>query len=451
MPTSQSIISSTRIPLLANGVFTSKAEDILNYTGADISLFSDQPCLIAIYGGPTQTGPWTKVFDSGVTTANVGYSATYLTFYPYSYLTVTNQTATNQTVLQVVHILRVHSHIMETTGNSSIVGDVNVLNFPATQAVSGSVDVGNFPATQAVSGSVDVGNFPATQAVSGSVDVGNFPVTQAVSGSVDVGNFPATQAVSGSVDVGNFPATQAVSGTVDVGNFPATQAVSGSVDVGNFPATQAVSGSVDVGNFPATQAVSGSVDVGNFPATQDVQLTTVSGVAITLGQKAMAGSLPVVISSDQSVLAVNDSYLSSITYSGLSLNTYDTNLATCISGGLVNVNPQVAQSGTIVWSDGSAPINYGLSKEYPFQGIPVGAQGRRRVCIYGSVIALDGPLTLTIVYSQTGVYGTWHNSSNGILSFTEAGDFSRDFETSAPYVSAYINSFATANIIISAI
>jgi len=134
------------------------------------------------------------------------------------------------------------------------------------------------------------------------------------------------------------------------------------------------------------------------------------------------------------------------------LNTADTNLATCISGGLVNVNAQVPQSSTTVWSDGSAEINYGLSKDYPFQALIVGSLGRKRVSIYGSIISTPyAPLIITIVYSQTGASGTWYNSSNGTLSFSGAGDFSRDFETSAPYVSAYINNYATAVLIASVI
>ena len=330
MPTTQSVISSTYVPLAGSATFTSAPEKILNFTGADISLFSDQPCLITIYGGPRPSinGPWTQVFTSGITTANVGFSATYLTFYPYSYLTITNQSATPQTILEVAHILRVHSHIMETTVSSIVVADVNVLSMPP---ISGTVGI------------------------------------------------------TGSIDVATLPP---ISGTVGI---------TGGVDVSTLPP---ISGTV---------GITGSVDVAT---------------------------------------------LSSITYTGSSLNTYDTNLATCISGGLLNVLPSVAQSSTIVWSDGSAPISTGQSKASPFQALIVGAIGRTRVSIYGSVISLDpnvSPLTITIVYSQTGAYGTWYNSSNGVLSFSQEGDFSRDFETSAPYVSAYVNSYATAVLLASAI
>jgi hypothetical protein len=196
----------------------------------------------------------------------------------------------------------------------TIGGNVNVDNFPisqavtgtfwqATQPVSGSVSVSNLPATQPVSGSVSVSNLPAVQTVDGSVGISNFPNTQTVNGTVNIGNLPTTQPVSGSVSVSNFPASQAVTGTffqatqpvsgtffqatqpvsgsVSVSNLPATQPVSGSVNVDNFPAVQAVSGtffqatqpvsgSVSVSNLPTTQAVSGTVGISNFPASQAV-------------------------------------------------------------------------------------------------------------------------------------------------------------------------------------
>lgn len=127
MPSTQSLISSTTNPLLANGVFTSNVEKILNYTGADITLVSDTHCSIVIFGGGTINGPWENIFQSPTTSPSVGYSATYLTKHPYSYLTITNLDAVPQTFLTVSHILRVHSHIVETlTSGTSITANVNL-------------------------------------------------------------------------------------------------------------------------------------------------------------------------------------------------------------------------------------------------------------------------------------------------------------------------------------
>lgn len=71
--------------------------------------------------------------------------------------------------------------------------------------------------------------------------VGTLGLPVSLVGSVNIGNFPTTQAVSGTVAVSNFPSSQTVAGTVSIGNFPATQPVSGSVSVSNLPATQPIS------------------------------------------------------------------------------------------------------------------------------------------------------------------------------------------------------------------
>ncbi len=118
-------------------------------------------------------------------------------------------------------------------GGGSWALDVTVKNFP----VGGSqVEVTNFPGTQAVTGTF----WPATQPVSGTVAVSNFPSSQAVTGTF----WQATQPVSGSV-------TATCSGTVAVSNFPATQAVTGTF----WQTTQPVSGTF----WQATQPVSSAV------------------------------------------------------------------------------------------------------------------------------------------------------------------------------------------------
>ena len=165
-------------------------------------------------------------------------------------------------------------------------GSITVSNLPAVQTVSGSVSVSNLPAVQTVDGSVGISNFPNIQAVSGTVNIGNLPITQPISGSVSVSNFPASQAVTGSF----WQATQPVSGTVavsntgfNVNNFPVSQAVTGTF----WQATQPVSGSVSVSNLPAVQTVDGSVSISNFPATQavsgNVTVNTISGFALESG------------------------------------------------------------------------------------------------------------------------------------------------------------------------
>ena len=78
--------------------------------------------------------------------------------------------------------------------------------------------------------------------------------------------------------------------------------------------------------------------------------------------------------------------------------------------------------------------------------LQVGAQYCKKVCLFGNVSALDGstPLNITITYSNDG--STFYNSSLGVINFTTPGDFSRDWETNAPYIGIYADSAATADV-----
>jgi hypothetical protein len=149
--------------------------------------------------------------------------------------------------------------------------------------------------------SVSVSNFPATQNVSGTVAVSNFPGTQPVSGTVTANQGGApwqenlTQVGGGAIALGQaaMAASLPVVIASNQGNVP--------VSVQNFPATQTVSGTVAVSNFPGTQAVSGTVTVNQGTSQWVVNLDQVNGSTVSLGQKTMANSFPVVLPSDQTV------------------------------------------------------------------------------------------------------------------------------------------------------
>lgn len=89
-----------------------------------------------------------------------------------------------------------------------------------------------------------------------------------------------------------------ISGTVTVDGSGVTQPVSGTF----WQATQPVSGTF----WQATQPVSGTVTVNALTNSSVVkaQLQDNSGTAITVGQKAMSSSVPVVLSSDQTAIPV---------------------------------------------------------------------------------------------------------------------------------------------------
>jgi hypothetical protein len=100
--------------------------------------------------------------------------------------------------------------------------------------------------------------------------------------------------------------------------------IGGQVSVSNFPASQAVTGQVSVDNFPASQAVSGTVtanlgtlngaSTAALQTTGNASLSAIDGKLPTLGQKVSAGSLPVVLSSDQSALNVKAATGEALTY-----------------------------------------------------------------------------------------------------------------------------------------
>lgn len=116
-----------------------------------------------------------------------------------------------------------------------ISGSVSVSNFPATQPVSGTgtfaVSAASLPLPTGAATSANQTNASQkTQIVDGS---GNVIASTSNALNVDVTNFPATQAVSGTVAVsaiaGALPAGTNALGSVSVSNFPATQPVSGTV------------------------------------------------------------------------------------------------------------------------------------------------------------------------------------------------------------------------------
>jgi hypothetical protein len=106
-------------------------------------------------------------------------------------------------------------------------------------------------------GIVNIGNIPTVSLTPGTaVNVGTVlnPVSISSLPDVNIANFPATQAVSGTVAVSNLPATQAVSGTVTVANLPSTQTVSGTVAVSSLPSVS-ISGtpSVSISGTPSVK------------------------------------------------------------------------------------------------------------------------------------------------------------------------------------------------------
>lgn len=240
------------------------------------------------------------------------------------------------------------------SGNTvTITGEVEVKNDVGNPLpVSGTVSVDNFPS---VGSSVAVTNFPAVQPVSATSlplpagastsslqTTGNTSLSSIASNTTGLaldstltsgaqksaiqgvakGLTTALGATVSDIDADHSALDVniiggSLAGSVSVTNFPATQnvAITSSVEVevkndtGNpLP----VSGTVNVSNFPATQPISATAlplptgaATSALQGTGNTSLLSIDSKLGSLGQKAMSGSAPVVIASDQSAIPIS--------------------------------------------------------------------------------------------------------------------------------------------------
>jgi hypothetical protein len=90
----------------------------------------------------------------------------------------------------------------------------------------------------------------------------------------------------------------------------------------------------------------------------------------------------------------------------------------------------------------------GIGKANILASFSVQAACFTRVCLYGTVSALEGgttPVNIYIAYRDA-ENPDFFTSSLGAISIGSPGDFSRDFETSAPIVGFYVDSLATLDV-----
>lgn len=225
-------------------------------------------------------------------------------------LTATNAAAnTTPNVLVAVVVNPDGSNVG--TGGGGVTPNINLASFGGDPLVLGQMDSDHSMSVVLASDQSPVIAAANITAVGGTALVlgqepmaGSLPVVIAsnqsavpVSGTVGIAG---TVPVSGNVGVSG---TVGISGTVPVsGNV----GVTGTVPVSAASALPvAVSGTVPV-SVAATLPVSiaGTLPV-SIAATVAENLTQVGGTAVTLGQKAMAASLPVVLPTDQSALPEN--------------------------------------------------------------------------------------------------------------------------------------------------
>jgi len=208
--------------------------------------------------------------------------------------------------------------------------DVDVTRVQGNVAVTGTF----WQATQPVSGSVSVSNFPATQPVSGTVTADTeLPAAAALA---DTTANPTVPAVGGFSMLWNGTTWDRVPGTAANGlkvtgpltdtqlratPVPVSGTVTANAGTGPFPVSDnAGSLTVDapVGTPAFVRLSDGAAAITALPVTDNSSSLTVDapvgtpvfarlsdGAATLIGQKAMASSLPVVIASDQSAVAVS--------------------------------------------------------------------------------------------------------------------------------------------------
>lgn len=257
-------------------------------------------------------------------------------------LQINQETLTNTNLSAISAQLPSSLGIKTSAGSLSVTFASDIAGFPVTQ--SGTWNINNISGTISLpTGASTAANQATANASLASIDskipanltvnstlllVDGSGVTQPISGSVSVSNFPATQPVSGTVAAtqsGTWNITN-VSGTVSLPTGAATEATL-SAQSAKLPATLgqkamaaslAVTIASDQSAVPASQSgtwnitnVSGTVSLPTGAATSANQttanssLSSIDGKLGTLGQKAMTGSAPVVIASDQSAIPIS--------------------------------------------------------------------------------------------------------------------------------------------------
>jgi hypothetical protein len=172
----------------------------------------------------------------------------------------------------------------------------------------GSINVTDNGGSLTVDGTINIGNFPATQnvAIVSSVeleiknDSGN-PVP--VNGTVTANQGTNPWAISGSVN-----ASQSGTWTVAVSSIPEVEIKN---DSGNpVPVNGTVSanqsGTWNINNITGTVSLPTGAATSALQTTGNSSLASIDGKLPTLGQKTMAGSVPVAIASNQSAIPVTD-------------------------------------------------------------------------------------------------------------------------------------------------
>lgn len=202
---------------------------------------------------------------------------------------------------------------------------------------------------------------------------------------------------------------------------------------------------------------SGSLDVSVTNTTSiPVNLAQVGGTGVVIGQNTMANSIPVVIASNQTSLAVGqttasnlkaEAYLfdgsgNAISSSSGSLNANITSQSAglALDASLQTLINNQKRSGGYLWNASS--INNGDTST----GIALTSSGYPIASIFGNTSA---GCTLTAQYSGDGT--TYYTSNNNTNVVATGGNFSMDFICGAAYVRLIVSDIVGGPITVTAI
>jgi hypothetical protein len=179
--------------------------------------------------------------------------------------------------------------------------------------------------------------------------------------------------------------------TVNIGTMP-------SVSIGNFPASQAVTGTF----WQPTQPVSAVTLPLPTGAALDSSVASLSGKFGALGQKAMAGSAPVVIASDQSAIPIAAATLplptgaANFVTTQTSVTTTATQLAAARTGAA-----GVGRIADLIVNNSTSTIFVGGSGVTTANGISIVAGASITLNVQGAIYAIVASGTATVSNMET--------------------------------------------------
>lgn len=282
-------ISPDSIKFLLNDVITDVSSDT-------ITPANSKPLPVSALSLPLPGGASTSLLQTTGNSSLSSIDGKFTTLNAKDFSTSAKQDTANISLSSIN--TKLTSPLTTKIGNGIITADIKTLGTQVVATDNGLIvkSVMHGITTGGGAGYVDVKVTPS----------GALTTESVVTGSVAVTNFPATQPVSGSVSVSNFPATQAVTGAF----FQATQPISAAalpLPSGASTLTEQQTQTTAIGSLTETAPATDTASSGLNGRLQRIAQRLTSLIALfpsSIGTKASAASLSVVLASDQVAIGV---------------------------------------------------------------------------------------------------------------------------------------------------